>query len=72
MFARPYFSMRGDNLPQQTIIFKGELWQELQTILKLYAHGKSAKKIGNTAEAKVYMKKADALMIAWGRKLVIT
>ena len=40
----------------------------LMRITKLYAHARSAQKIGNPAEAKLYEKKADALAIQWCRK----
>jgi hypothetical protein len=52
------------------IIFTDELFDELVRVSKLYAHARSAKKIGSKEEAKAFYEKADKLIIKWGRKLV--
>ncbi|HEY1800061.1 MAG TPA: hypothetical protein VGG46_03920 [Terriglobales bacterium] len=46
-----------------------DIYRELQTIIKLHAHAKSCKKIGNAAEAKTYQQKADKLAVMWFRKI---
>jgi hypothetical protein len=45
------------------------LWAELLKIIKLHAHARSAKQIGNPDESKAYRQKADKLAIKWARRL---
>ena len=45
------------------------LYKELETIIKLHAHAKSALKIGNHAEAIAFRDKADLMAKKWFAKL---
>lgn len=51
------------------VSFNDELWDRLVKIIRLHAHARSCRKIGNLKEAESFEEKADRFAAAWARKL---